>query len=226
MSVWWATPLPMTARSAELLTGAERTRLARLRRPVDQARFATTRVLARVVLSPLLGVAPADVDLVQACPSCGGTDHGRPALPGTGLQVSLTHAGRVVGVAVAATAVGLDVEGVHEPPGVAPSVLTPAELATLAGLEGDTRTAAFTAYWVRKEAALKALGTGLATDPRLVAVDSCVDAATVASSPGGTISLLGLDPAPGHAGAVALLGGGGVRVTEQRADAALALWLG
>jgi 4'-phosphopantetheinyl transferase len=93
-----------------LLDEHERARLARYRRESDAARFVVAAALARVALGACLRLPPPRIGLDRRCPDCGG-HHGKPALRRrTGLEISLTHAGDKVGLAVARAQVGIDVE--------------------------------------------------------------------------------------------------------------------
>lgn len=83
------------------------------------------------------------------------------------MHVSLAHAPELVAVALARTPVGVDVEATV---GAAVSAtllgdLHPAETAEVVALPERHRPAAFTRAWVRTEALLKAMGTGLARRP-------------------------------------------------------------
>lgn len=102
----------------------------------------------------LLG--PGDVVSGRLCPTCGSDAHGRPWLRHRGqrVHVSLSRSGPHLVTAIAPLAsegrIGVDVEVAHID--VLPSlVLAP----------GETGDLALT--WVRKEAILKARGTGLTT---------------------------------------------------------------
>lgn len=134
-------------------------------RPTAGARSRTDRWVAEVVAEHT-GLTVHDVVVTRACPVCAGSDHGRPVvlLPGTGRRppsVSLSRAGGLTVLAVTDDGpVGVDVQAVPDAPvpDFASFALHPAERAGTA--EEQCRT------WVRKEALLKALGTGLRTDPR------------------------------------------------------------
>jgi phosphopantetheinyl transferase len=104
---------------------------------------------------------------------------GRPGVTGLygrrlpGLNVSIAHRAEV-GVAIAGRCgggvVGIDVEEiVDRPESTVDTALTDGELALLAQL-GGPRQAWFTRFWAAKEAVGKALGTGLAGQPRRFAV--------------------------------------------------------
>lgn len=164
------------APSAEELVGlddAERARAASFATPVLAARYVRSHLLLRATLAEATGLRPADLRFARAaCPLCAGP-HGRPVLLGhDGVHFSLSHAADVAVVAVAPTPVGVDVE-----PLAAPSVaeelaprLHPLERAEIeaAGPPGSpARAEVFTRIWVRSEAYLKAIGTGLGRDPAL-----------------------------------------------------------
>ncbi|MFC6706757.1 4'-phosphopantetheinyl transferase family protein [Flexivirga alba] len=105
--------------------------------------------------------------LVHRCGHCGSTEHGQPVLVG-GPFVSIARSSMVSVIAWWAEGpVGVDVEiaGATPPPEL---TLHPAEEF------GDVL-----AVWVRKEAVLKALGTGLRTDPRTIRLSAQHGAATV-----------------------------------------------
>jgi 4'-phosphopantetheinyl transferase len=84
--------------------------------------------------------------------------------------------------------------------------LTQSERARLEALPGDRRSGAFLSMWTRKEALLKAVGVGLAVDPRLIELDGQkVVAAPPELGRAGDWTLVDL-PVPGHAAALALKG--------------------
>ncbi|MCI4041588.1 4'-phosphopantetheinyl transferase superfamily protein [Streptomyces sp. TRM75563] len=125
---------------------------------------------ARRILAELLGVAPDAVALGRLpCPGCGAADHGPPAVlhPRSPFRISLSHASGRCLLAVAQVPVGVDIE-VERPVKIdelARVALTATEHRQLLGRPaGAARDRAFPRCWTRKEAALKALGTGIATD--------------------------------------------------------------
>ncbi|MFI1562701.1 4'-phosphopantetheinyl transferase family protein [Streptomyces sp. NPDC020490] len=156
-------------RAQELLDADERARAGAFHRPRDRDAYVVAHATLRGVLSLLLGVPADALPLVrEPCAGCGGP-HGRPALRTRGVHFSLSHSGDLVMVALAPTPVGVDVEGLATAQAVlgAQSALHAAEAAELARLPAHERPAAFTRTWVRKEAYLKGLGTGLVRDPAL-----------------------------------------------------------
>ncbi|MGR4878980.1 4'-phosphopantetheinyl transferase family protein [Streptomyces sp. LARHCF249] len=153
-----------------VLDPAEQERAGRLLRPADRHRYLASHLGLRVLLGSYLGLAPQEVALVrETCPCCGGP-HGRPAVAGGPLHFSLSHSGDLAYLAFAAVPVGIDVE---ETPSAEALVdllplLHPAETAELNALPEADRLPALARVWCRKEACLKADGTGLAlglTDP-------------------------------------------------------------
>jgi 4'-phosphopantetheinyl transferase len=214
-AVWWSPPADDVAAGAALLDDGERARCATLARAADRARFVAARLLARRAVAAELGCDPRTVRLTARCVICGGA-HGKPRVAGAGgdLDLSIAHSGRHVVVAVAhGCRVGVDVErtGPFEDLVDAPAgVLDCAERAALVALPAAERRTAFFAYWVRKEALLKATGHGLAIAPAAVRVTPPGDPPAVVSGPpgaaGGRVLLHDLDAGPGYAACLALLG--------------------
>lgn len=162
MILRWARTLDDRAEALAVLSPAERARYDGA--PSDS--FLLGRLLLRHLAAELIGVGPAEVDLVAVCPDCGGP-HGKPQLIGSSLHLSLSHSA----VAVVAAAswdgpVGVDVEALD------PSAAALAAIGTVAGEESLER-------WTRVEAVLKADGRGLRVDPASVSFD------------GGTASIAG-----------------------------------
>jgi 4'-phosphopantetheinyl transferase len=146
----------------------ERHAALRLRFEEDRARSLGARGLARVVLAELSGT-PAEALQFSVGP------HGKPHLVEPGeLQFNTTHSGDYVGLVVAeGLEVGIDLEVANprvDPLEVGPTVFTPAELAALRGVAPDETRRRFFVSWTRKEAALKAWGTGFSLDAREVEV--------------------------------------------------------
>ncbi len=97
---------------------------------------------------------------------------GRPVVRGRDdLRVSVSNSGGLVLVAVGVLCrVGVDIERVVDRGLVRLRyhALTNAELAELESHDPSQQAAALLGYWTRKEALLKAVGLGLAVDPRLI----------------------------------------------------------
>jgi 4'-phosphopantetheinyl transferase len=124
-------------------------------RPPPGARRDAARVALRDLLAARAGAAPEELSFVAGA-------HGKPALAGphAGLPFSLSHSGGLALVALGeARPVGVDLERPRPPEraaGVAERFFTAAEARAVRGRPGD-----FLRIWTRKEALLKAVGTGL-----------------------------------------------------------------
>ena len=112
--VWWATPEMAAAAHWALLDAHERQSAHALRRSRDRARYVVAHALARRLVAAHASIAPERVRFCRTCPRCG-AEHGKPRPAGDagGLELSLSHSGDRVVVAIArAVAVGVDVERV------------------------------------------------------------------------------------------------------------------
>lgn len=176
----WAVRVSLYAERARELEGllddAERERLRRTRHAVDRDQYRVAHVVLRQLLGDRLGQDPAQVRFVrEPCPGCG-APHGRPAVPGTPVHFSLSHAGDAVLLGFADSPVGVDIEQWQDPALAAQvaseltEVLHPAERAELSGLPAEERPAAVARCWSRKEAYLKGVGIGLGGNPALTYV--------------------------------------------------------
>jgi 4'-phosphopantetheinyl transferase len=166
-AVWLARPGEQSGCSDRLgtldtLDAVERRRLAALRDATTARAYAVLHLLARDVLAEVVGCRPGELLVDRSCPRCG-EQHGPPRLVDhPGVHLSLSRTGHLVAVAVSVDApVGVDVEVVAG--------------TRFAGFDAvavhpDERTADLDEHaravgWVRKEAALKALGVGFVVDP-------------------------------------------------------------
>lgn len=216
--VWWVDPGTVTERCLTVLDTVEQARIPQLHRAEDRRRFIAGRTLLRTTTAGYLGVLPWQLQVVARCPDCP-RNHGKPELPGTGLQVSVSHSGNRVAVAVTrAGAVGIDVEEIST--SVNPAELLPHVIGT-----GEPRTPAlatatgFHRMWTRKEAVLKATGQGLRVPLSEVWVSAPEDDPRVlflggpAARPAEDFVLADLEAGPGCAAAVAVIGSGPVDFT-------------
>lgn len=133
--------------------------------------------LLRRLVAAGAGVPADDIELVQACESCGGR-HGRPSVgypttpSGAPWFVDAGAAGDLV-VAAAATRrrVGVGVEPVGGPlETVDDAALHASERAALDELEGPARARARATLWARKSALLRAIGHTDFTEPSTLAL--------------------------------------------------------
>ncbi|WP_315096687.1 4'-phosphopantetheinyl transferase superfamily protein [uncultured Cellulomonas sp.] len=213
VDVWLAAPdAHVTVRQRGSLDEPERERAAGL---PDHAshRFVVGRVLLRTVLAARLACEPADVVLSARCRHCGGAHGPVSVLPDRldGLHVSITRSGPVVGVALStAGPVGIDVESLSA---VAAAPLADVLLSDRERDHGRRRPryssrGDLARAWVRKEAALKALRTGLVLAPSSIDLERPptgihgVDAVVRDSV---AVAVAGLRAGQGNVGAVAVV---------------------
>jgi len=164
VDLWWADvrrERPGPGDRAALSAG-ERTKAAAFRFGADRHRYEVAHVLLRRVLAERVGAAPAELSFGRdPCPTCGRSG-GRPTLPGSGLHFSLTHAGDLVGVAVAAVPVGVDVEGpLRNCPCPLAANMHPADRDRVTPLPEPERHAETLRWWARVESLLKCRGEGI-----------------------------------------------------------------
>lgn len=210
--VWWADPRDHQITSLiPILSEIELDRAAGFHREDDRRRYVTACWLLRTTAGAQLGIAPEDVQIDRQC-ECG-KPHGKPRIvsPGAPLEVSISHSGNRVAVALStAGAVGVDVEEIAPDAGGIPELaLSPVELKSLQELAEEERETGFLHMWIRKEAVLKATGHGLRIPPDQIEVSGPQDAPALLSWPLDIdpygVRLHTLDPGEGYAGVIALL---------------------
>ena len=187
-----------------VLDAPERARLRIMRRADARLRFSAGRWLVRRILTRRLGCTEAEVELTVGA-------HGRPSLATGGVDFNLSHAGSLVVLALSTTRVGIDVEVTNRTTdwrAIARRFFSPVELAAIEACDEVERRTAFFRAWTRKEAFVKALGTGLATGfarfdvsigPRPALTGARIDGVDASEW-----SIRDLEPSPGHLGAVAV----------------------
>ncbi|MFC8914567.1 4'-phosphopantetheinyl transferase family protein [Streptomyces sp. NPDC047821] len=198
----------------ELLDARERARHDSLVRAQDRALYLTAHALLRQVVAAQLGGVPREVRFTHVCRHCERTEpHGKPGLEGSSLEISLSHSGGRVAVALSpAGPVGVDIEQVaRDMRDLTEVVLAPEEREELERLAEAGRPGAFTRYWARKEAVLKATGDGLVVSPALLTVSPpWAPAALLAwrerAEPHRPVRLHDVDAGDGYRAAVAVLG--------------------
>lgn len=136
----------------------------------DRRRYVTSHALLRRELGACLGADPAKLQLGRRpCVTCG-SPHGQPFVksPPTDVEFSISRSRTAVGVAISTTGpVGFDLEETVGKADLAAllELLHNNEMSELSDLEPASLPTEFTRLWTRKEAYLKALGTGLGRAP-------------------------------------------------------------
>ena len=188
---------------ADSLSEDERTRAARFVFARDRQRFIAGRAMLRHILGTCLGLEARDIVFRHG-------PFGRPEVDG--IAFNLSHTQDLAALIVARDprlALGVDIEALRPiGPEVAEAHFAEAEIAALRSLPPEEREAAFYRCWTRKEAFLKALGTGLSTDLSSFHVTlGPSDPPRLLSCAGGDAAdwrIFDIAPAPGIAGAVAI----------------------
>ncbi|MDX1935258.1 MAG: 4'-phosphopantetheinyl transferase superfamily protein [Capsulimonadales bacterium] len=153
------------------LSAGEAARAARFHFERDRNRYVVGRGLLREILSRYTGIAPNALRLET-------TAEGKPYLADrsgpASLHFNVSHSeDRAVYAVLRDHAVGVDIERIRtdfEVTELAGSYFSVPEIRELASLPTADRHAAFFGFWARKEAYLKALGTGLLCPLREFAV--------------------------------------------------------
>jgi 4'-phosphopantetheinyl transferase len=174
---------------AEELPAEERERADGFLRKGAARRWVAARWALRRTLAGYLDQPAADIALVAG-------EGGKPRLrdrSGDGLQFNLSHSAGLALVAVTERrAVGVDVEAIaprQNLAALAQRSLPAEEAAAVRAAGPEQRLDAFYAAWVRHEARLKCLGTGLGSP-----------------APPAAATIAPIDAGPGYAAAVAVLG--------------------
>lgn len=160
--VWTLSTTQVTARFEALLSDAEERRAARFARATDRNAFVVGRGALRTLVAGYTGKRAETIEF-DAGPN------GKPRVPPDGrldLRFNLSHSGEIVvlGFAVG-DEVGVDVEqlrGFAARDELVCRFFTPRERDSYFAEAEDDRDACFFRLWTRKEAIVKAMGTGLA----------------------------------------------------------------
>ena len=206
----WTIPLDHQPESVPLLldvlSGQERVRAARLRTTELRLRFVVAHGALRRILAGYLGVAPAALRFDT-------TEAGKPFIASSPLSFNLSHSD---GLSVCAVAmggrIGVDVErvrGIDDAEAIVAGYFAAGEVQQYAAVLPSERTAAFFSTWTRKEAFLKAVGSGLPRGLGSFEVEvsphaACPKMVLEGDESSVSWSLRSFAPRPGYAAAVAL----------------------
>ena len=172
----WRVDLAVVAqpeqRWQQILSADERTRAARFHFPKDRQYFTATRALLRTILGSYVGCDPTEPVFRYSArekPSLDRTLHRTPhptsSQPGSQVEFNVSHSGDVALLAFSrGRALGVDVEQLRENvdhAAIARRFFSEQEQRQLAELPPPERHLGFFRCWTRKEAYIKAQGTGL-----------------------------------------------------------------
>jgi len=177
----WKVPLDAHLGEIDLLSSDERDRAASLRTELLRRRFIGARSGLRTILARYLDLSPADVAFVYdaigkprleanlAPPMLGrpqpAANQTAPPNPQASIAFNLSHSGELAVVAVTTgAAIGIDVERlrpVKHLDDLARRYFHPNEMLHVLSQDGTVRLEMFFRCWTRKEAVLKAIGTGV-----------------------------------------------------------------
>jgi 4'-phosphopantetheinyl transferase len=146
----------------DMLSEADKLRMSRLRGELGQERFLATRIALREVLAGYLRTAPEAIEFETML-------SGKPyvSAPETppGFSFNIAHSGGICLMAVGLFEnLGIDVEWkrtARDLVAIADRFFAPIEARAVASLPADRLLDAFYAVWCRKEAYVKALGSGI-----------------------------------------------------------------
>jgi 4'-phosphopantetheinyl transferase len=210
----WAVPVDCPAEVVDRLSGClsadERARASALHRAADRHRFVLRHGALRHVLARELGCGPADIRFATGF-------HGKPYVRrphprAEDVRFSVSSCPSVVLIAVSrGVDVGVDVEDTCAAAGLdllRSVILSAAEQEIVDRVPAPQREALLLSAWTRKEAVLKARGTGLACAPdRVTVLDPAGPGVARFADTVDGYAVRGLAPAPGVVGAVAVPGG-------------------
>jgi 4'-phosphopantetheinyl transferase len=212
----WKVPLDQPERALRslkhTLASDERLRAERFHFDRDRRRFIAAHGQLRMILGRYTGIDPHELEFSYGL-------NGKPFFaspPESTLRFNLSHSGELALVAIAhGRDVGVDLEEIRaldDAARIAERFFTRRENAALCALPEAARIEAFFCCWTLKEAYMKATGQGLsrATDSFDVAFarDEPARLLRVEGEPQEEIrwSLMGLTPARGYVGAIAVEG--------------------
>lgn len=175
----WLIPLPDEGPPAELglssatlacLSPAEHQRAQRFVQARQARLYGAAHAALNVLLAEALSCSPSAVTTEADA-------HGKPHLIPPRLHFNLSHSAAWALVAMHPTRpLGVDIE-MHSPPrddeALARRIFSPPEWQRWCALDASRRHVALFDAWARKEACLKAQGTGLLTPPEDVSVGVC-----------------------------------------------------
>ncbi|MXZ10798.1 MAG: 4'-phosphopantetheinyl transferase superfamily protein [Gemmatimonadetes bacterium] len=193
---------------AETLSADEWVRADRFLFEKHRAHFVAARGCLRAILAKYMECKPGELAFFYG-------EHGKPALASpwdkSQLRFNLSHSAGLALIAVSLRCeIGVDIEHlsrkVDHMQDLAKRFFAPGEYKQLCALPREERRRAFFCCWTRKEAYLKAVGTGLVQSLKNFEVSLGCNAKLLWIKEGNIKdwTLLHLDPAEGYVGSVAI----------------------
>ncbi len=153
--VWRAELLPS---APDVLSVDERTKAAQFHFDRDRDRYVAARVILRQLISRYERLQPESIEFTY-------NTYGKPALEASTLRFNASHSGGLALLAFARNRnIGVDLECIRPDLAsreIASQFFSQDEIAALRALSPETLAPAFFACWTRKEAFIKAHGSGL-----------------------------------------------------------------
>ncbi len=161
VDVWWFADVTAFGGTPELLTSEESSRAASFAFEQDRRRFVARRGVVKCLLAALQGCEPSEVVFSFNV-------YGKPALKAGPYIFNTSSSGDsllfAIGRRSEVGAIGVDLEAKRPMPDallIAQHFFSEGEAAELGSLTGDQRDQAFLNCWTRKEALIKAVGSGV-----------------------------------------------------------------
>lgn len=145
-----------------VLSEAQKARAARMRVAEKRCQYIIAQGLTRMLIGTIVGTAAESLEFDRG-------PKGKPYLGGefadTGIQFNMTHTSHMALIAITMNReVGVDIERIRDNlqwEKLARRYFSPQEYGEFSSLPESERLRAFFTCWTRKEAVLKAIGTGL-----------------------------------------------------------------
>ena len=154
----WRADLTALPGSEELLATEEKEKAAQFHFDRDRKRYIAARCVLRKLVGEYENRPPSEIQFTY-------NTYGKPALNGSSLRFNASHSADLALFAFTRNrSVGVDVERIRPDfatKEIAAQFFAPEEIAELRALPSERQTAAFFACWTRKEAFIKAHGSGL-----------------------------------------------------------------
>lgn len=197
----------------KMLSREEKIRAKNFHFERHRTRFIVGRGFLRTILGRYLGVKPGRLQLLHG-------KNGKPALAGayadTGVSFNLSHSkGQALYAITLGREIGVDIEYIHdffEMEQIADNILSASEKIAFRELPRQKKIKVFFKWWTRKEAFLKALGTGLSQSMDMIDISTFYGEETagekieVCSDEISKWSIHDIEPVPGFAAAFAIEG--------------------